>query len=449
MAREHGRGGSAGVAAGARRVTVRPAWRRAAQLTAVAAAATLLVAGCGSSSGSKPSAMNPVANGSSAPAGAAGGSSTPGGTTTSSSPATPLVLSAKPADGTSNADPSSGIQISAAGGKIESVTAQDTKGDKVAGALAADGSSWTSTGTLKISSSYTVTGKALDSSGAEKTISAKFTTLTPQKKLGLESYFPDDGETVGVGQPVSVTFTNPPNSKDRANVEKAMTVTTTPHVDGAWSWITSTQVDWRPQSYWASGTKVSVQMNLNGVKAGDITYGAFTKAFTFTIGRDQRAVVDTKNYTMHVYQDGKDVKEIPTDTGMAGYSTWGGTMVVLDKEPLIEMKSCSVPGFSCTPGVGNYYDLKVYNDVHLTDSGTYIHQAEWDSHIGTDNTSHGCIHLKPADATWFYNFINIGDPVTVNGEPDQVHNGNGYTDWNESWQTWLSGSAAGVSTAGQ
>ncbi len=152
---------------------------------------------------------------------------------------------------------------------------------------------------------------------------------------------------------------------------------------------------------------------------------------------------------MHVYQDGKDIKEIPTDTGMSGYSTWGGTMVVLDKEPLIEMKSCSVPGFSCTPGVGNYYDLKVYNDVHLTPSGTYIHQAEWDNSIGTDNTSHGCVHLKPADATWFYKFINIGDPVTINGEPDQVHNGNGYTDWNESWQTWLAGSAAGISAAGQ
>jgi lipoprotein-anchoring transpeptidase ErfK/SrfK len=428
-----------------RAVTVRPAWRRAVQLTAVAAAATLLAAGCGNSSGTKSAAVNPAANTGSA-SGATPGASSSGAASTAP-PAPALVLTSKPADGATNADPSQGLQISAAGGKIESVAAQDAKGNKLAGALAADGSSWASTGTLNISSSYTVTGKAVDANGTEKDISAKFTTLTPQKRLGLQSYFPNDGETVGVGQPISVNFTNPPNSKDRANVEKAMTVTTTPHVNGAWSWITSTQVDWRPQSYWASGTKVSVQMNLNGVKAGDYTYGSYTKGFAFTIGRDQRAVVDTKDYMMHVYQDGKDVKEIPTDTGMAGYSTWGGTMVVLDKEPMIEMKSCSVPGFSCTPGVGNYYDLKVYNDVHLTESGTYVHQAEWDSHIGTDNTSHGCIHLKPADATWFYNFINIGDPVTVNGEPEQVHNGNGFTDWNESWTTWLSGSAAGVSAA--
>ncbi|MEY9933370.1 lipoprotein-anchoring transpeptidase ErfK/SrfK [Catenulispora sp. GP43] len=442
MARQHGRDGSAGAA---RRVTVRPAWRRAVQLTAVAAAATLLAAGCGSSSGSKPSAAAPAANGSSAPS--AGGSSGTTGATTPSAPATPLVLSAKPADGATNVDPSTGIQISVAGGKIESVTAQDGKGDKVNGALAADGSSWSSTGTLFISSSYTVTGKAVDGTGAEKDISAKFTTMTPQKRLGLQSYFPDDGTTVGVGQPVSVTFTNPPNAKDRANVEKAMTVTTTPHVDGAWSWITATQVDWRPQNFWASGTKVSVQMNLNGVKAGDVTYGSFTKGFSFTVGRDQRAVVDTAHFTMHVFQDGKEIKQIPTDTGMKGYSTWNGTMVVLDKQPMIEMKSCSVPGFSCTPGVGNYYDLKVYDDVHLTTSGTYVHAAGWDNSIGTDNTSHGCVHLKPADADWFYNFINVGDPVTITGEPDMVHNGNGFTDWNESWQTWLAGSAAGVSAA--
>ena len=147
------------------------------------------------------------------------------------------------------------------------MAAQDSKGNKVAGMLAADGSSWASSGTLNISSSYTVTGKALDSTGAEKNISAKFTTLTPAKRLGLQSYFPNNNETVGVGQPISVNFTNPPNSKDRANVEKAMTVTTTPHVDGAWSWITATQADWRPQSYWESGTKVAVQMNLNGVQA--------------------------------------------------------------------------------------------------------------------------------------------------------------------------------------
>jgi len=421
--------------------------RRAVQFAAVAAAAALLTAACGGgSSGAKPTALNPgpVGNGQSQPGGQ---TVPPAAPTSTAAPVVPLVLTAKPADGTAAADPSQGLQVSAAGGKIESVIAADAKGNAVTGTLAADGSSWTSTSTLAISTSYTVSAKALDGAGVEKTTTSKFTTLTPQKKLGLDHYFPNDGMTVGVGQPVAVYFTNAPNANNRAAVEKAMLVTTTPHVDGAWSWVSATQADWRPQSFWASGTKVSVAMNLNGVKAGDITYGSFTKSFGFTIGADQRAVIDTKTFKMTVSAGGKVVKTIPTDAGMKGYETWGGTMVVLDKQPVIEMKSCSVPGFSCTPGVGNYYDLKVYNDVHLTNSGTYIHQAEWDDNIGTDNTSHGCVHLNTTDATWFYKFINVGDPVTINGEPDQVKNGNGYTDWNLDWTHWLAGSAAGVQAA--
>lgn len=437
MARQHSQSVSAGVS------TAR--LRRAVQFAAIASAATLLTAACGSSA--KTVGASPGGNGAQAgQSSSAAGGATP--SPTSAVPTANLVLTDNPADGVKGADPSKGIQVSAAGGQLESVTAADSTGHAVQGTLAADGSSWSSTGTLAISSSYTVQAKAKDGSGAEKTTTSTFTTLTPQKKLGLDHYFPDDGMTVGVGQPVAVYFTHAPAESGRAAVEKAMTVTTTPHVDGAWSWMSPTQVDWRPQGYWASGTKVAVAMNLNGVKAGDITYGSFTRSFGFTIGVDQRAVIDAKNFHMTVTSGGQVVKTIPTDAGKAGFSTWGGTMVVLDKESVIEMKSCSVPGFSCTPGGATYYDLKVYNDVHLTTSGTYIHQAEWDSNIGTDNTSHGCVHLKPADATWFYNFIHVGDPVTINGEPDQVHQGNGYTDWNEDWPTWLKGSAAGLS-AGQ
>jgi lipoprotein-anchoring transpeptidase ErfK/SrfK len=444
VARQLSQGISAGKSTGQ---IARSQWRRAVRLTAVVLAAGLLTAACGGGSTKATGGSAPVANGDSVTSQGAGGTSgTPGGAVTSSS-APPLVLTSAPADGAANVDPSKGLQLSAAGGTIESVTAADSKGNAVKGTIAADGSSWTSDSTLAISSSYTVTAKAKDAAGTEKVITEKFTTLTPQKRLGLNHYFPDDGTTVGIGQPVAVYFTNAPNQKNRDAVEKAMTVTTTPHVDGAWSWQSPTQVDWRPQNYWAAGTKVSVQMNLNGVKAGDITYGSFNKDFSFTIGAAQHAVVDTAHFHMLVYSGDTLVKTIPTDTGKAGFSTWGGTMVVLDKQPMIEMKSCSVPGFSCTPGAPTYYDLKVYNDVHLTDSGTYIHQAEWDGNIGTDNTSHGCVHLNVADSTWFYNFIHVGDPVTITGEPDQVHQGNGYTDWNEDWKTWLAGSAAGVQAA--
>ena len=157
-----------GVTAGGRR-----RWRRAAQWTAAAAAVALLAGACGGSSGGKSrggagggraddlGSVPSLAAGSRAPAvGAASASS--------SAPAQPMVLSASPADGTKGADPAKGIQINAANGKLQSVTATDASGKAVSGALAADGSSWASTGTLAISSTYTVVAKAQDASGGRE-----------------------------------------------------------------------------------------------------------------------------------------------------------------------------------------------------------------------------------------------------------------------------------------
>ena len=33
--------------------------------------------------------------------------------------------------------------------------------------------------------------------------------------------------------------------------------------------------------------------------------------------------------------------------------------------------------------------------------------------MGLENVSHGCISLSPEDAEWYYNTVNIGDPVIV------------------------------------
>ena len=432
-----------GVSAGGRR-----RWRRAAQWTAAAAAVALLAGACGGSSSGGKAAVAPVGAGQTASSAASGGAPS----SATSSAAQPMVLSAVPADGTKGADPAKGIQISAANGKLESVTAADASGKAVSGTLAADGSSWASTGTLAISSSYTVVAKAQDASGAEKTTTSKFTTLTPQKRLGLDHYVPDDGTTVGVGQPVAVFFTNAPNEKDRAAVEKAMTVTTTPHVDGAWNWRGATEADWRPQSYWQSGTKVQVHLGLNGVKAGEVTYGSFTKDFSFTIGDATISTVDLAKDQMTVTQNGKVLRVIPVSGGMPDkHPTWSGKMVVLDKTANIEMKSQSV-GFTDS---ADFYDMKIQYAVHLTDSGTYVHAAPWrHADFGVDNVSHGCVGMDLEPAQWFYDLSKPGDIVEVlknsQTKGNVTTNPNpGFDDWNLSWSQWLSGSAAGVSGQGQ
>jgi lipoprotein-anchoring transpeptidase ErfK/SrfK len=425
-------------------------WRRAAQWTAGAAAVALLTAACGGSSGGK-SAAAPVGDGKTASSGTSGGvNGGVNGGAPSSSAQQPVTLSASPADGAAGVDPAKGIQINAVNGKLESVTATDASGKAVSGALAADGSSWASSGMLAISSTYTVVAKAQDGSGAEKTTTSKFTTLTPGKRLGLDHYVPDNGTTVGVGQPVAVFFTNAPNEKDRAAVEKAMTVTTTPHVDGAWNWRGDTEADWRPQGYWQPGTKVQVHLGLNGVKAGQTIYGSFTKDFSFTVGDSVISTVDLVKDKMTVTKNGQVLRTIPVSAGeVPKHPTWSGKMVVLDKFAKLQMTSASV-NFT---DASDFYNLPVQDAVKITASGTFLHAAPWnDGKFGRVNSSHGCIGMSLDDAAWFYNTVKIGDVVDVlqsaNTKPNVTTNSMpGFDDWNLSWSDWLKGSAAGVQGA--
>jgi len=453
VAHHVGHGVTAGDSATARASAITTApprrpWRRAAQWTAAAAAVALLAGACGSSGGK--SATAAAGNGQTTSAGAAGGSDGNGSapsSPTSSPPAQPMALSAAPQDGATGVDPAKGIQVNAVNGTLQSVTATDASGKAVPGALAADGASWASTGTLAISSTYTVVAKAQDASGAVKTTTSKFTTLTPGKRLGLDHYVPDNGTTVGVGQPVAVFFTNAPNEKDRAAVEKAMTVTTTPHVDGAWNWRGATEADWRPQGYWQPGTKVQVHLGLNGVKAGEITYGSFTKDFSFTIGDSVISTVDLMKDQMTVTKNGKVLRTIPVSAGeVPKHPTWSGKMVVLEKDASLQMTSASV-NFT---DAADFYDLKVQDAVKITDSGTFLHAAPWnDGKFGRVNGSHGCIGMSLSDAAWFFDTVKVGDVVDVqqsaNTKPNVTTNSApGFDDWNLSWSQWLKGSAAGV-----
>ena len=46
----------------------------------------------------------------------------------------------------------------------------------------------------------------------------------------------------------------------------------------------------------------------------------------------------------------------------------------------------------------NGYDEYVYDDVHISDSGEYVHAAPWSvGDQGVINVSHGCINLSAAE----------------------------------------------------
>jgi Bacterial Ig domain/L,D-transpeptidase catalytic domain len=251
-------------------------------------------------------------------------------------------------------------------------------------------------------------------------------TAPPLKRLSGAHINITDGQTVGIGMPISVTFSRPVPKEQRAETERQLKVTA--DVEGSWSWVKDhdlldgQRVDFRPRTYWKPGTKVTVQAG-SGITRH------------FTIGRSLVATVDVRTHTMKVVDDGA-TRTVPVIAGAPGMDTWNGTMVVLDKEPKVFMNSQTV-------GFGNAYAEYYYNDVHLTTSGTYIHEnPKADTYAGHQNITHGCVGLATdGTAKRFYDEVIPGDVVTVVGSKETVAPGNGYGDWNVDWATWRAGSA--------
>ncbi|MGW5657554.1 L,D-transpeptidase [Streptomyces humi] len=357
--------------------------------------------------------------------------------TTQASKQSVATVSISPKSGATGVDTSGALKVTAAKGKLTDVEVKDAKGNKVDGAIAADGVSWTPSLHLANATKYTVHAVAKDAEGRESAEDSSFTTLTP-KNTFVGYFTPEDGSTVGVGMPFSVRFTR--GITDPAAVEKAITVKTEPAVDVQGHWFGNDRLDFRPENYWKSGTKVSVTLNLNGVEGRDGVYGEQSKTVRFTIGRNQVSVVDAKKHTMKVMQDGKVVKTLAVTTGKPGYDTWNGQMVISEKLRVTRMNGETV-------GYGGEYDIKDVPDaMRLTTSGTFIHGNYWGGDaFGNYNASHGCVGLRDlrgggdrsVPAAWFFDHSIIGDVVTVKHSNDRtVSPDNGLNGWNMSWKEW-------------
>lgn len=285
------------------------------------------------------------------------------------------------------------------------------------------------------------------SSAASSTPKASPTTTKPAPPpMLLETITPMTGTTVGVAMPISVLFTDAVATSARAAIEQHLKITTSVPVTGAWHWFSDTRVDFRPQGYWKAGTKVSLDAALTNVSNGHGRVGVHDYHHAFTIGDDDEVTVSVPGHTMRVTRNGTLVKTMPIDAGSPDWPSWDGTMAVIDKQPKVRMTSCSVH-ISCDKKSPNYYDLTLPWDVHLTNSGTYIHYSTGDPQPGHSYGSHGCVHLSLADAKWFYNWARQGDPVTITGSPrGKAPGSNGYADYNLSWPQWLQDSGAGQIT---
>ncbi|GKQ41632.1 lipoprotein [Streptomyces sp. A012304] len=360
-----------------------------------------------------------------------------GASTTAASGQSEAVVSIAPKDGAKSVETSGVLKVTAAKGKLTEVVVKDSKGTAVPGAISADGAGWTPATHLAAATTYQVHAVAKDSEGRTAAEDSSFTTLTPENTF-IGEFTPEDGTTVGVGMPFSVRFTRGITNPDA--VEKAISIKTEPAVDVQGHWFGNDRLDFRPEKYWKSGTKVTVKLNLDGVEGREGVYGEQSKTVSFTIGRNQVSVVDVKKLKMQVTRDGKVVKTIPVTTGKPGMETWNGQMVISEKLTVTRMNGETV-------GYGGEYDIKdVPHAMRLTTSGTFLHGNYWGGDaFGNYNASHGCIGLRDVrggydsgvPAAWFFNNSMVGDVVVVKNSNDRIVDpDNGYNGWNMPWAEW-------------
>ena len=343
---------------------------------------------------------------------------------------TPATISVK--DGSEDVEPGIPVTVNTPAG-LDTVTMTNESGKEVEATFNEDRTEWTTTEPLGYGKTYTV--KAMTKLGTASI--ATFTTVSPRLQLAA-SISPTQGSEVGVAQ--AIVFYLDVSPEDRQAVQDAITIETSNNTLGAFYWVESNQLIWRPKEYWTPGTEVTVKADLYGKDFGNGIYGQQDSETNFTIGEEVLTKVDNSTKTLTVYRNGEEVKSFAIALGRDNsYDTPNGTYVVGDKHDSLVMDSRTY-GLSLEAGG---YVAPVNYATQLSWSGIYVHSAPWATWaMGQTNVSHGCINATPADAQWYMNTVKRGDPVEiVNTKGDTLPGTDGLGYWNIDWETIKAGNA--------
>jgi lipoprotein-anchoring transpeptidase ErfK/SrfK len=332
------------------------------------------------------------------------------------------------------------LRLRAESGTFDAVQVIGPEGAVVQGRLSADKTRWVSQTQLQAASRYRMVSTVVDDNGLENTYESGFWT----RKLTLDeqtypSFVPVDGQTVGVGMPVIIRFDVP--VKDQASIERHLKVVSQPAQAGAFHWISSQEVHWRPRTYWRPGTDVTVNADIGGVSAGNGIYGQTDRTMKFHVGNAMVSKVNMDSHQMRVFRNGKLIRTIPITTGeQPKFTTRSGTKVIIEKFRHKRMNSETI---GIDPASADGYDLDdVEYAMRVTYSGEFVHAAPWSvGQQGNSNVSHGCTGMSTANAEWLYNNTNVGDVVEYVGTDRGTDLTNGFGDWNLSFADYRSGSA--------
>jgi lipoprotein-anchoring transpeptidase ErfK/SrfK len=345
-------------------------------------------------------------------------------------------LTASVKDGAVGVSVESPVTVTAEDGVLGPVTMVNEEGSPVAGQLSPDGLTWSTTEPLGYNKRYTLNARSLGLGGATSQ-QMTFETHSPEN-LTMPYVLPNDGEVVGVGQPIAVRFDE--NIQNRLAAEKAIKVKTNPPVQGAFYWLNNREVRWRPAAYWKPGTTVDVAVNTYGVDLGDGLFGQENVTTRFTIGDEVISTVDDNTKTMTVKRNGEVIRTMPVSMGKNSTPTNNGTYIVGDRFTHIVMDSSTYGVPSNSP---NGYRTEVDWATQISYSGIFVHAAPWSvGSQGYSNVSHGCINVSTSNGEWFYDNSKRGDVVEIVNTVGSVLPGtDGLGDWNIPWEQWKAGNA--------
>lgn len=358
-----------------------------------------------------------------------------------SSPATPTEqppvakVTQQPKTGSDDVNPTAPISVQAQNGVLQNVALTNANGKVVAGLLSPDATTFTVTEPLGYGATYTWSGTAIGSDNKPVPVQGSFTTLKPDSTTSGRMQIAD-GQEVGIAAPIILQFDA--HVANKAAVEKALTVTTDPPTVGSWAWLpddNGSRVHWRPQNYWAPGTKVHVDAKLYGLDFGDGAYGDSDISSDFTIGRSQIVKGNAPSHRLEVIRDGQTVFDFPVSYGEGNESrnvTRSGIHVVSEKHEDFLMSN---PPF--------YQNVRERWAVRISNNGEFIHaNPETTGVQGASNVTNGCINLSPSDAAAYFPTALYGDPVEVTGTRIDLSAADGdIYDWTIDWNTWKSMSA--------
>ncbi len=352
---------------------------------------------------------------------------------------TPPAVTYEPSSASKHVVPTARVGVEVKDGWFQKVSLKNSDGRLVAGTLNRDRTEFTVTEPLGYGLTYKWGGTVVGLDGKAVPVAGSFTTVTPDIQVNGQFQL-SDGQTVGIAAPIIMQFDAAIAEADRPTVEKALSVTTTPPVEGGWAWLPDeaggSRVHWRTKEYYPAGTTVHVDARLYGVPFGEGAYGATDSTLDFTIGRRQVVKAEASSHQIEVITDAGVIMTLPCSYGEGDLDrnvTRSGIHVVTEKYEDFYMSN---------PAAG-YANVRERFAVRISNNGEFIHANPASSGApGNSNVTNGCINLSTEDAQQYFNSALYGDPVEVTGT--RIELSYAYCDiwdWAVGWDEWASMSA--------